>query len=127
MKETLPRFLVRHTSDLLECLVLEHWHVFIKCDPKLACTMQIEIDHRYIDAEISWGRKIVELWKDENREYIIRCLTHEVCHLITSELVAPFQTKGVPIEHYEERVTETVSRIAFRLYTRWMKERGLTP
>jgi hypothetical protein len=90
--------------------------------------MQIEVDYRYLDAQIEWGKKVEECWKEGEREHIVRCLTHELCHIITGESKNPFATSDTaerikPLaEHFDERITETVSRIAYRLYWRWLRE-----
>lgn len=85
--------------------------------------MDICPDYRYLEALINIDvETVTAMWK-ENKELILECLAHEISHLVTSEMSDPFATKckrpkkeTVEQIHFEERVTETVSRWALRLY-----------
>ena len=85
--------------------------------------MCIDIDYRYLEAKLSIDTaEVVEMWK-EDRGIILECLAHELSHIITKELTDPFDWKGRPTKkqtetdiYFEERVTETVSRLTLRLY-----------
>ena len=116
-----------HCDLMIECFCLTHFHVYLKFNPKMDCTLEISVDHRYMDAEIMFGQKALQLWKQGYKDEILRALAHELCHIVTSEMADAMKTKGKPetirATHFEERVTETVSRVYYRLYTRWLKER----
>lgn len=86
--------------------------------------MNIEIDHRYMEGLIRIDTKRAMLnMVNGAQDVILAALCHEIAHLVTSEMVNPFAWKGEVDpnpkkikEHFEERVTETVSRWALRLY-----------
>lgn len=102
---------------------LSHFNVTINMTDLKDCSMCIEIDYRYLEARLSIDvDEVTEMWK-EDRELILACLAHELSHVITKELTDPFDWKGRPTKkqtetniYFEERVTETVSRLALRLY-----------
>lgn len=84
--------------------------------------MDISVDQRYLEAKININTKLVmTMWKYDRQE-IIAYLAHELAHCVTSEMSEPFACKCEQVKlkkkqiHFEERVTETVSRWAFRLY-----------
>lgn len=116
----LRTFLERHAEGMKRCFHLEHFDISLRYDKDLACQMEIDIDYRYLEAEICYGRQIKESWHDENRHAVLKCLAHELTHLITSNLSQPFKMKrrvtGEELVHFDEQVTEHVSRLLYLLY-----------
>ena len=86
--------------------------------------MTIDIDYKYLTADLIYNQeRIEESWKDKNYLGIVNTLCHEVSHIITGE---PFETlkikyKGAS-EELQERLTERVGRILYRLYINFMTE-----
>lgn len=115
-------FVRRHVAGLCVCMSLTHFNIKVHFCKLKGATMDIELDHRYLDAVINIDTKsVVKMWKDD-RDEILACLAHELSHCVTSEMSDPFMWKGNSRRlteqqvHFEERVTETVSRLALRLY-----------
>lgn len=127
-KSVIRDFLVFHLTHLQECLNLQRFSLSLHNRAKMSATMDIDIDYRYLYAVISWGDKVVDLWKSGERRLIIECLCHELTHLVTSVMDDPFRENGTPETrsklkiHYDEQCTEELSRWAFRLYSRWYTE-----
>lgn len=118
MKLTLETFLEESCANMIHCFNLTHFNVFLEEVRKLDCTMQIEVDYKYLDAKIAWGSKVREMWRLKQSRFIEMALAHELTHIITGEVTAPFQSKAHPEleEHFDERVTESVSRLLYNLY-----------
>jgi hypothetical protein len=125
MKPSKPliKFVQTHLAGLLGCMNLNHFALTVQFTKLKGATMDITPDFRYltglirIDTEIAMAH-----WKSGEKEEILECLAHECTHLITAEMSDPLLTRGQCMKqtkteiHFEERVTEHVSRIALRLY-----------
>jgi len=118
------KFVTKHLGGLLNCMNLIHYTITVSFGKLRGATMQIEVDHRYLDAEITVDTKqLLEHWKNGQRRKILCSLAHELTHIITSEQSDPFQTKEEDPKkmsklqhHFEERVTEHISKLVVRLY-----------
>jgi len=102
------------------CFHLEHFDILVTHNPKLDCQMAIDVDYRYLEAKIEYGNDTIERWKNDDVHFIIKCLAHEVTHILTGNLSNPFKMKrevrGEMMTHFDEQVTEHVSRLLYRLY-----------
>ena len=124
MPEHIREFFREHLIGLKQTMNLNHFKIDINfCNLKSA-SMAIEVDYRYLDATIDVDRKeVMELWDAGRKRRILESLAHELSHCITQELTDPLHWKGVSYKklskeqkHYEERVTEHISRLALELY-----------
>lgn len=125
MKPSKPliKFVHTHLAGLLNSMNLSQFSITVHFTDLKDATMDITPDHRYLEGRtrIDTGR-CMEHWKLGEKDEILASLAHELSHLITSEMSDPFQTHNKERKlteaeiHYEERVTEHVSRLALRLY-----------
>ena len=124
MPENIREFLREHLIGLRQTMNLNHFKIdLVFCNLRNA-TMAIEVDFRYLDATIDIDRKtVIQMWDMGRKRRILECLAHECSHILTQELTDPLHWKGVSYKkqtkeqkHYEERVTEHVSRLALELY-----------
>ena len=85
------------------------------------------MDNEYLEAYIAYGKEVVKKWRVGDKSFILRALAHELCHIITSELADSMRGKLDKVHHtfHDERCTETTSRLAYRLYWRWLKEKQI--
>jgi len=125
MKPSKPliKFVHTHLAGLLNCMNLSHFALTVQFTTLKNATMDITPDHRYLEGKMRIDTKMVMAhWKLGERDEILEALAHEITHLLTSEMSDPFQwvcraKKQTEAEiHFEERVTEHVSRLALRLY-----------
>lgn len=120
----LEKFVHSHVAGLCICMNLSHFNIKLNFCELEGADMEIEIDYRYLDANINIDTEIaVKMWRRGEHDQIVASLAHELSHIITFEMADPYSWKGGEVkkaskekEHYEERVTETVSRLALRLY-----------
>lgn len=124
MPENIREFLNEHLVGLRESMCLTHFKIdMVFCNLKDA-TMAIEVDYRYLDAQIDIDRKsIIDLWDAGRKRRILETLSHEISHIITGEMTEPthwkknnYRKQSQEKQHYEERVTEHISRLAVSLY-----------
>lgn len=121
--KTLVNFVHTHLAGLLQCMNLTHFALTVKFTKLEDATMDIIPDHKYLELHIRVDtERAMAHWKLGEKDELLACLSHELSHAITSEMSDPFQTTGENKKqtaqeiHFEERVTETVSRLALRLY-----------
>ena len=115
----LNAFIHKHAGLMIQCFNLGHFNVYLKRDMSMKdCSMDIEVDHRYLTASIRYGKKVEEMWSGNERQKILECIAHELMHILVSEITEKDcigkQTKLCL--HHEERVVEHISRLALRLY-----------
>jgi len=117
-------FLRWHATHLQECLNLGHFRIVLNHCDNLKAVMDNSVDLEYHSSEIRWGTKLEAVWKMGKRTEIVRCLCHEFAHIITGELTDPMHDRTLTREEtfFDERVTESVGRLCFRLYWRQLKE-----
>lgn len=110
-------YLQKHTRQMQRCFIIEHYEVFVEFASKKVldgALMDIEVDDDYLRATIQYGSEIRNLYKQGNYEEVLKTLAHELTHVLISEMA----DKGEPEKEnkLEERVTEHVSRLLYRLY-----------
>jgi hypothetical protein len=66
--------------------------------------MEIKVDARYLRAEISYGKLVRCMWRQNKKRTVLQSLCHEICHIL-----APQGTEAT-VEH--------ISRLLFKLYGR---------
>lgn len=117
-------FLRWHATHLQECLNLGHYQIVLNRCQNLRATMDNTVDCEYLTSEIRWGNKLEAVWDLGKHAEVVRCLAHEIAHCITSEQTYPMEDRTLKREEtfFDERVTETVGRICYRLYWRWLRE-----
>lgn len=120
--KSLQRFVHKHVAGLCICMNLSHFNIKVHFCKLKDATMDIEVDYRYLEAMIRMDIVLVtKMWRHDKSE-ILAYLAHELTHCITQEMSDPFASKTECLKetkqqiHFEERVTETVSRLALRLY-----------
>ena len=117
-------FLRWHTEQLQDCLNLGHFQIVLNENKKLDCTMENHTDYEYLTSEITWGKGIRDVYNQGKKAEVIRCLCHETAHILTGEETEPMLDRKLTRQatFFDERVTETVGRICYRLYWRWLRE-----
>ena len=124
MPDDIRDFLKEHLIGLKQTMNLNHFKIDLVFGNLKEVTMAIEVDYRYLDAQIDIDRKtVIDQWEAGRKRRILENLAHELSHVITQELTDPHHWKGVDYKklskrkkHYEERVTEHISRLAVELY-----------
>jgi hypothetical protein len=117
------KFILDSINGLRKTMFLTHFKIDVEY-ANIGADMVCEVDYRYLDARITIDRKtILDYWSHGERKEILYLLVHELSHLISGEMSDPFQWKGktpkkqTELEkHFEERVTEHISRIALKAY-----------
>lgn len=97
-----------------ECFNLQHFDIYIgRMTPN--AQMDILVDYEYMDAEIRIGKEVYTLWKNKDKEAIIRILSHEITHILSG-----LATDGIKLSKQaskqDEQATELISRLLYRLY-----------
>jgi hypothetical protein len=112
--EGLRKFLENEIKQMLICFNLTHWSVALQDNPMSPGDMDIEVDYTYLDAEIHLGAAAIRAWKEDDRDYLVACLSHEIVHLITGIITKNNGTKAQ--NEREETATQMVSKVFLRLY-----------
>jgi len=111
----LQNFLEFHLARMQECFNITHFDVEIHRD-QITSAMEICVDYEYLDADIAYGKQAILRWKRGDKIRILKWLAHELTHIITGELKT--NHKKTERTFYDERATEHLSRLLFRLYRR---------
>jgi hypothetical protein len=102
---TLKRFLQSNCLVMLRTYNLSHYEVtFYPALKDEDTAMEIEVDEKYLRAEISYGKLVRMMWRQNKKRQILQVLCHEVTHIFTEDI------KGD-----NEAVTEHLSRLLFKL------------
>ena len=105
---TLQPFLEHHCRAMLLTFCLTHYSVgFFRRKLDSNTAMEIEVDTRYLRAEISYGYLVQCMWRQCKKKDILQILCHELCHILTNDA-----TKN------NEQLTEHISRLLYKLYER---------
>lgn len=120
----LKQFIKKHVAGLRETAFLNHFKIDVEIAKLKDASMTIDVDYRYLDAQIIIDRDtLITDWESGRKLKIMEALSHEICHCITQEMSAPFHTKykldkfmSEQAQHFEERVTEHFSRLVLQLY-----------
>lgn len=126
-QKKLAEFIKRHLELMQTCFALTHYDIKVKWKPKLEDTMKIHIHINYLDAKLLWGNDLLKFWRDKNTEMVLQCIAHELIHIPIAPLTDEMCCKKVTevVKHFEENAVEHCSRLAYRLYVYWLKEKGL--
>lgn len=117
-------FLLLHVYDMQRCFNLGHFMVAVKESKakslQSANMFDIEIDYEYMEAVIRFGKVANDLWRKNKHEKLLLGLAHELTHIITGELKNTHRKKFQT--YYDERVTEQIARLLYRLYKKEKRE-----
>lgn len=119
-QKTVQVFLENALRDMLAVFMLSNYFIEISFDSKLKPLMEMDVDHKYLQGDITYGEEIVEMFFTKP-DKVYDTLCHEVTHILTSQLVD--EIKGLPPKKavdLEERVNEHISKI-FLLALKWSK------
>jgi len=115
----LQQFLELHIEQMKVCFNITNFDIGIQRG-ETSNQMEISVDYEYLDAGIVYDKKIIRSWKDKDTVRILKCLAHELTHILTGELKT--NHKKTECTFYDERATEHISRLLYRLYTKEMNE-----
>jgi len=114
-QEVAQIFFERGVKRILKVLLLPNYTVTLKYERGLKSTMEIDVDHKYLTAEIAYGKKAVNLFMEKPDE-AFECLVHECMHILTSRLSDG--RKGLSAAKYlelEEATTEHLAKVVHKL------------
>lgn len=116
----LTQFLLFHIFAMQECFNLCHFMVEVKESKakslQSSTLFEIEVDYEYMEAVIRYGKVAKSLWHKDNEEKLLLGLAHELTHILTGEIKGINRNKAQVF--YDERATEQISRLLYRLYKR---------
>lgn len=117
---TLKSFLLKHLKQMQKCFVVENFDIKVRYE-KINSSMEITVDYEYLEAEIFYGDKVKMLWNKGKTDVILKYLCHEVTHIMTGEV--KIDRNNFCKTYHDERATEHISRLLFRLYQTEYKEK----
>jgi len=109
----LTSFLKNHLKQMQKCFVVENFDVNIRFE-EIKSAMEITVDYEYLEADIVYGDKVKKLWEQNKIDQILKYLVHEITHILTGEV--KIDKKNFCKTYHDERATEHISRLLYRLY-----------
>lgn len=109
-QELCEEYLKKLLKRVLKKLLLTNYSVSLRFH-KIQWMMDISVDHEYLDAEIRYGQRAVDLFMEGKFDEIKLSLTHECTHILTTKIL---ERKGLSKRKrlaLEESVTEHIAKI----------------
>lgn len=126
-------FISDHLTQIRYIVMLDDFEIYVKSSKNIdrkkskiedSMAMCIQVNYEYICASLIYEEKeMCMLYNNRKYEHIISYICHEIAHLITSEpfddLKIPYKGRGRKLQ---ERLTERVGRLIYRLYMNYIRE-----